>query len=167
MNEGFIIPLISAGSGLLGVLIGVGISWWQTAHFNNQSRIERAQYLAVKVILVLNEYAEACQAVIDDDGYIKGATPQSGYPEPQVRIPIAPEYPQDVDWKSIDPKMMRNLLLSFPSEIKAANTRLEYVWDEVQNTPDVAGILPVQAEEYKKLQKKAQELSQKLQKTIK
>ena len=167
MNEEFIVPLISAGSGLLGVLIGASISWWQVAHFNKQSRKERAQYLAVKVAVVLNEYSDACQAVIDDDGYIKGATPKSGYPEPQKRIPAAPEYPQDVDWKSIDPKMMRELFISFPSEIKTANTRLEYIWDEVQNTPDVTSILPDRAEEYKKLQKRAQDLSQELQKIVK
>lgn len=51
-----------------GVLIGSGISWFQS-HWTNKKESEKsARYLAIRVLHILDKYMEDCVAVVKDTG---------------------------------------------------------------------------------------------------
>ncbi|KFF00734.1 hypothetical protein IX39_08945 [Chryseobacterium formosense] len=110
--------------GLIGVLVGSGISWFQS-HWTSKKESEKsARYLAIRVVCLLDKYMEECAEVVKDDGLFEGKRSKQGCLEPQVKIPKFPNYPEDVDWKSIDHNIMFELL-SFPAEIEDGNRMID------------------------------------------
>lgn len=103
--------------GLFGVLIGAGLTWFQTYWMTKQERDRNARYLAIRVACVLDKFVEDCAAVVRDDGLNYGMRTPEGHLEPQVQAPGAPVFPDDVDWKSIDHEMMYKIL-SFPADVE-------------------------------------------------
>ncbi|WP_330746940.1 hypothetical protein [Chryseobacterium sp. CP-77] len=106
--------------GLVGVLVGSGISWFQS-YWTSQSEAQKnARYLAIRIVCILDKYIEDCAEVVKDDGLFEGQRSAQNCLVPQIKIPSVPNYPDDIDWKSIDPDLMFELL-SFPSEIEDGN----------------------------------------------
>lgn len=68
--------------GLLGVLIGSGISWIQTYWVSRQIDIKKAKHLAIRVVFVLYKYVECCAEVVRDDGLSFGQRDNIGCLKP-------------------------------------------------------------------------------------
>ena len=117
-------------SGLIGVVVGSVLSGFRDAWSDRKMRDRHAQYLATRVVCALDSYVEACTEVVADDGLCEGQTNAQGCLEPQVRLPPAPEFSQDLDWQSIDPGLMYRLL-SLPNEVGAANRIISSTWDAI------------------------------------
>ncbi|MRG45692.1 hypothetical protein GFS24_11235 [Chitinophaga sp. SYP-B3965] len=111
--------------GLIGVLVGSGISWLQTYRTNKQSENKNAKYLAIRVVCILDKFVEDCSDVVKDNGLLFGQRDSDGYLQPQVKSPGAPVFPGDVDWRSINHDLMYQLL-SLPSEIEAADRIIKF-----------------------------------------
>ncbi|MBC9794945.1 hypothetical protein [Sinomicrobium weinanense] len=56
----------------------------------------------IRFLHILDKFVEDCADVIGDDGLSFGQRTPEGYLEPQVKVPGAPIFPEDVDWKSIE-----------------------------------------------------------------
>lgn len=112
--------MIAAIFGFIGVLTGSAISFFQTYWISRRAEKKNANYLAIRMFCILRKYAEACSNVVSDDGLSCGGRNEEGYLEIQVPAPPVPIYPDDLDWKSIDPKLMYKIL-SFPSDVEAGN----------------------------------------------
>lgn len=57
--------------GLIGVLVGSGILWFQS-HWTNKKEAEKSvRYLAIRVVCILDKYMEDCAAAVKDTGYQK------------------------------------------------------------------------------------------------
>jgi len=106
--------------GLVGVLMGSGISWFQSYWLNNREIKKSARYLAIRMVCILDKYLEDCGDVVKDNGLSFGQRTSEGYLKAQVIAPGSPVYPDDVDWKSIDHELMFRIL-SFPSEVENGN----------------------------------------------
>lgn len=101
--------------GFVGVVIGVVatigkdvVSYWI-------GRRNAGRYAAVRIVCVLDQYVEKCVAVVGDDGTMEGrpaGLTHSGeeYYDPQVASPEPPDFPDDIDWISIDPDLMYRVL---------------------------------------------------------
>lgn len=162
MTEAIMGQWIAAISGLVGVLIGslitVAKDVW--AHFAGQRRT--ARYLAIRVVCILDKYVEKCAEVVVDDGLCFGQRDANGYLVPQVKAPDAPAFPVDVDWKSIDPDVMYDLL-SLPNEAESANAAIRFAWD-IACPPDHDEVFEAQIEHYSGLGLKAAGLAARLRK---
>jgi hypothetical protein len=101
--------------GLLGVLLGAILTWFQSSRTIEAERTKSARYLSMRVVCVLDKYIEACCDVVEDDGLCDGQRDEQGYLEPQVEAPASIEFPTDVDWRSIDHALMYELL-SLPNK---------------------------------------------------
>lgn len=134
MTGEFAIALIGAGAGLVGVLIGSGITWFQTVWVSKREMDRSARYLAIRIACILDKYVEDCAAVVRDDGLSYGQRTPEGCLEPQVKSPGPPVYPDDVDWKSIDHEMMYKLL-SFPADVEGGDSIISAAW-AVSHPPD-------------------------------
>ena len=120
--------------GLLGVILGSGISWLQSYWSDKRDRNKNARYLAIRIVCILDKYIEDCASVIKDDGLSYGQRTSEGYLKPQVKAPGRPVYPEDIDWKSIDHELMFQIL-SFPSEVEQGDRIINATW-EITGPPD-------------------------------
>lgn len=120
--------------GLLGVLIGSGLTWFQTYWMNKKEKDRNARYLAIRVVCVLDKFLENCAEVVNDDGLSFGQRNAEGCLEPQVKAPEGPLYPEDVDWNSIDHELMYRIL-SLPSEVDGAKSIISFTWN-ITGPPD-------------------------------
>src|SRR3546814_7509156 len=92
--------------GLVGVVIGSTLTWIKDLAAHLVKRRSNGRYAAVRIIAVLDEYAQKCVSVVGDDGTCEGRpagrTEQGEeYYDPQVTSPEPPTFSDDVDWQSI------------------------------------------------------------------
>lgn len=120
--------------GLIGVIIGSSISWFQSYWSNRRETNKNARYLAIRIVCILDKYLEECVAVVKDNGLSYGQRTQEGLLKSQVKSPGPPIYPEDVDWKSINHELMFQIL-SFPSEVELGE-RMIIATLEITGPPD-------------------------------
>lgn len=116
--------MIEAIFGLIGVLLGSSISWFQSYLTNKRAANKNARYLAIRVVCILDKYLEDCTDVVKDDGLSYGLLNKDGERQAQVKALGAPIFPDDVDWKSIDHELMYKIL-SLPAEVESAGRLID------------------------------------------
>ena len=116
MSETIFLGLITAASGVLGVVVGAALPLLRDA-WNNR---RRARYLAIRIVCVLDEFLDECKNVVGDDGLSSGQRTADGCLEAQVSQPKGLPLPDDVDWRSIDHGLMYKIL-ALPSRIERDN----------------------------------------------
>ncbi len=141
--------------GLLGVVVGSFIPWIKEALLEKRSRAERATYLAVRVICILDEYVDKCIEVVGDDGTIMGQASHrdedgSEYFRPVVPLPGAPEFPAGVDWKSIDSALMYRIL-TLPNSVRETDSHIQRAGDEEAWPPYYEEVYEVRHKGYARL----------------
>ena len=104
---------------LLGVSAGWVLSVFTPAATRWLTRKRRRRALALLVCPVLDRFVADCQTTIDDDG--KRHT--SGTRHFSVPMPTDPEFPTQVDWTAINPKLA-NRILSLPLATIGADQEL-------------------------------------------
>ena len=153
--------MMEAVFGFLGVIVGCFIPWIKESIQQRRSRTENAKYLAVRVICILDEYVDKCVEVAQDDGTVMGqaAERENGFDLyiPQVQLPAAPSFPDDVDWKSIDSNLMYQIL-AFPNAVRSTNDSIRFVANEVASPPDYDDLFEARWEGYANLGLEAIEL---------
>ena len=103
--------------GLIGVILGSLLTASKDALSFLLLRREVGRVHAVGIITVLDSFADKCTSVVEDDGTVYGCpagmtTQGEEYFDPQVALPDPPNYPADVDWRSIKFDLMyRSLAL--------------------------------------------------------
>lgn len=155
--------------GFLGVLIGACIPWLREEFNESRLRKRHAMYLAARVVCVLDEYVEKCVKVVGDDGTIMGQAAvrdENGqeYYEPQVPLPDAPDYPDDVDWKSINSSLMYRLL-ALPNTARETDRYISSC-SEHAFPPDYEELFQARGTGYATLGLEALKLVKELRKTI-
>ncbi len=111
--------------GLLGVILGSLLTSFKdlVAHFF--TRRGNGRYAAVRIIAVLDEYAQKCVSVVADDGTCEGrpagrTSQGEEYYDAQVASPEPPVFAADIDWRSISFKLMYRIL-SLPNTSRETN----------------------------------------------
>ena len=108
------------------VLIGVSAGWvlsvFTPAVTHWLARKRRRRALALLVCPALDRFVADCQATIDDDG--KRHT--SGIRHFNAPMPTGPDFPTQVDWTAINPKLA-NRILSLPLATIRADQELGYI----------------------------------------
>lgn len=122
----------AAAIGLAGAVIGGLISslipWWKEASDNAKAQERSGRYSAIRLVAVLELYAEQCADVVSDDGTCEGRpagrTEQGEeYYEAQVAAPTLPSFAGDLDWQSIGVKNGELMygILALPNMAREAN----------------------------------------------
>ena len=137
--------------GLVGVIVGGTLTSFKdlVAHFFKQR--SNGRYAAVRIITLLDDYAQKCVSVVADDGTCEGrpaGTTKQGeeYYDPQVTTPEPPTFPDDVDWRSISFKLMYRIL-SLPNTARETD---HYISDSAQlsSLPDYGELFAARQEGY-------------------
>ena len=105
--------------GLVGVIIGVMAGWLVPFFDRGRKRKRDAQYLAIRVVCILDRYvvdcADACNERLEMDDY---GTTHVASPAPKLA-----SYPEDVDWSCIEHTLMY-AILSLPRDVELASDYL-------------------------------------------
>jgi len=149
-------------SGLIGVFVGALLTLVREVWSDWRGRARHARYLAIRVVCTLDRYIESCADVASDDGLCQGQPNAEGYLEPQVSPPSPPVFPEDLDWKSIEPALMYRIL-SLPSQAEAANRMIGAAWDSA-DPPDYEQAFEERQDQYAKLGLTAFALTQEIRK---
>lgn len=131
LSEG-VIGLVGVviGALLTPLLIGAKECWVARA-----SRRKNAQYLAVRVVSLLDGFLEKCADVVGDDGLSHNQREPDGLKSPQVSTPQLDFDSLKVDWRSIPPGLMYEVL-SLPNRATAANQRIHGIFEYNYDPPD-------------------------------
>ncbi len=127
--------------------------------FNSHDGKKAARYLAIRVVCVLDKFLADCTNVVGDNG----EPDQDGYSHPRVYSLNAPNFPDDVDWRSIEHTLMYDIL-SFPPDVVAAKEAVSVNWDINYDPPDFSENFEYRAKHYARLGLRAHELAQRLRK---
>lgn len=147
--------------GLIGVAVGAFLGIFRDLLSDWRTRRRNARYLAIRIVCVLDKYVEDCAEVSTDDGLCHGQRDENGYLQAQVPYPAPPSFPQDLDWRSIEHNLMYRLL-SIPNEAEAANSKIDFVEQQIAFPPDFEEFFEERQDQYSKLGLNAYALTEEL-----
>ncbi len=136
--------------GFVGVIVGSIISWVQSWYSTKREHDKNAHYLAIRVVITLRQYLYKCWLVSVDDGLIQGQRNQDGCLVPQASDPGPIEYPVDIDWKSVDPKIAYRLLSLQPSA-ESADRAISAAIEFSDGPPDYEDVFEERYLQYSKI----------------
>jgi len=117
-----IIPVVS---GLGGVWLGATLTSMREDSREAARSQKAASYLAILVITHLDRFVNGCARVVGDDGTAYGQPAgKDGAYQTTVELPSLDPLSLDVEWKSLTPKLMYQIL-SLPYAIEVLNHRIE------------------------------------------
>jgi len=108
--------------GIGGVVIGSVLTIAKDSLSDHFKKKQSANYAAIHIVCVLDEFFDSCVDVVGDDG-TEGGQSAGGteygesYLLPQVKPPSPPRYPHDIDWKSVKAGLMYRIL-ALPNEVE-------------------------------------------------
>lgn len=147
--------------GLMGVAVGgiiIGFREWRT---QRSERRHDGSYSAIRLICILEDFAQQCVAVAGDDGYAYGRPARrteggEDVCEAQIEIPSPLSFPDDIVWRSVDETLMHRIL-ALPNKVKSTNN---YVSASSENAfpPEYEEFFEPRMEGYAKLGLEAFEL---------
>lgn len=149
--------------GLLGVALGAFLAIFKDVLFKRSERKRNANYLAIRVVSLLDEFINGCVAVIFDDGTYHGQRDEDGYRRAQVSTPEIAPLNLDVDWKSIQPILMYEIL-SLPNLKSEADIQISGSSEYSASPPDFEEFFEERQSQYSELGLKAIKLATKLRK---
>jgi len=159
--------MIEAVIGLVGVVVGSVITISKDVWLSWLERRREGSYSAIRLICILEEYADRCIDVVYDDGTVLGLPARRSddgeyYREAQVTTPVPLEYTNDISWRSIQkPLMHRALALS-----NKARSTDRHIFDANEHAcpPDFTEVFEPRQEGYAQLGLDALELADDLRK---
>lgn len=120
----FLPALISALSGLGGVWLGGSLTSRRERIKENAVAEKDTSYLAILVVSYLDRFVDSCVSVVNDDGTSYGQPAgEGGEHEPTVKTPGFDPLSLNVNWKSLPPNLMYEIL-SLPYQIETLNRHI-------------------------------------------
>lgn len=144
-------------AGLLGVVLGSILAVTKDIYLDRRSKKVRASYLAIIVVGKLDRFVRSCSDVMHDEAY----TDENGVLKPLVSTPDIKMEEVDVDWKSLPPDLMCELM-GFPNHVFMADRAIRHVWEYGDGPPDYTDFFKERTRQYKRLGRKALQLSSRL-----
>lgn len=148
---------------LLGVVLGVVLNavkeWW----FQRGRSQKDLEYLAIRIVCMLDTFVNACSDVVADDGLCDGQYGPDGCRQAQVKQPGFEPLNVDGNWRSLPASLMYEVL-NFPNLIEAANHKISNAFDYAASPPDYEDGFEERQLQYADLGLKAHALSARLRK---
>ena len=157
MDDKYIFGLLGV---VLGTVLGAIFSIVRELYAESRSKKKEAEYLAIRMVCIFESFMEGCASVVGDDGLSHGQTDAEGYSRIQVAAPQLDIQLSDVNWKSLPPELMYEILY-FPNLIKDAESLIDSTFEHAF-PPDYSDGYEERQNQYSKLGLMASELTIKL-----
>lgn len=137
MGSGNISAIISAASGICGVVLGAALTAFREWAANRAGRRTDTIYLAIIVVSHLDRLANRCIAVALDDGTAYGMPAGKNGAECEPTV-VAPEFlplDLDVEWKLLPQDLLYDIFC-LPDEREQIQTKLAGIAEYEDNPPE-------------------------------
>lgn len=151
--------ILPAAIGLAGVVIGSLIGVAKDWLLSGSKKKKDMEYLAARVVTVLDEFAECCASVAGDNGTSYGQQDEQGCYSPQVEPPEISFHDLEVAWTAL-PGYLLYEIMNFPNEVAAVKRYLNNVAELAD--PPYGDYMEERQYEYAKLGVKADHFASKL-----
>ena len=150
--------------GLAGVILGSALTIFKDIWLNNKTQSLLRAYASIRLFCVLNHFIDNCVEVVRDEGSCE--TQDHGQEEryPNVGAPTKLELPLDIDWKSLEPDFLYQIL-SLPTQLANALNSISGISDIPDEPPDHEVYFNNRAIEFSRLGLIAYELAETLRRT--
>ena len=148
--------------GLIGVILGGFIAFGNNWLSERRNRKKHGEYLAIRIVCVLDKFIEGCLAVMRDSGQ----EDSEGYSRATANTPSLDLNIPDIDWKSIPSSLMYEALM-LPSYIEESDRIIDSVVEYVASPPDYSEVFEARQFQYARLGVRAYSLAEKLRKKYK
>ncbi len=112
---------LALSSGVIASTITQGLSTWREFYKAKQDRNRDATYLAIRVAVILEQFATDCAMQLADLDAFKSSRGAIG--NEYWKLPTLPAYPEELSWGAIDSKMCERML-SFTTEVRIGQSFL-------------------------------------------
>jgi len=131
--------MIEAVIGLVGVIVGSAITIARDSWASWRAHRREGSYSAIRLIGMLDEYADKCIDVIYDDGTAEGrpagrTSDGQEFCVAQVTAPDPLYYPDDIGWRSL-PEALMHRTIALPNKARSTNRHIQAA-SEHANPPD-------------------------------
>lgn len=151
---------------LVGVVLGAVLIWLGDIMKSRISRSNNTRYLAIRLIPVLDQLFDFCSDVAHDDGTALGQ-PAGGDGSYQTQTPTpALTLPEQVDWKSIDQKLLQKIML-LSSDLHLASRAVAAEAEDPNSFPDNGEVIAVRRYQYAKIALSCDDILKELRTIIK
>lgn len=151
--------IIPAAIGLAGVVIGSLIGVAKDWLLSGSKKKKDIEYLAARVVTVLDEFAEGCASVAGDNGTSYGEPDEQGCYSPQVDPPEISFHDLEVAWTAL-PGYLLYEVTNFPNEVTSVKRYLNNAAEMAD--PPYDDYMEERQYEYAKLGVKANHFASKL-----
>ena len=158
MDDKYIFGLLGI---VLGTVLGAVFAVVRELYAENRSKKKEAEYLAIRMVCIFESFIEGSASVVGDNGLYHGQTDAEGYSRIQVPAPQLDIQLSDVNWKSLPPELMYEILY-FPNLIKDAESFIDSTFEHASTPPDYSEGFEERQNQYSKLGLMASELTIKL-----
>ncbi len=121
--------MMEAWIGLAGVIVGSFITISKDTWLSWIERRRSGSYAAIRLTCTLEEYADKCIDVVLDDGTAYGqpagrTDDGQEYHAAQAELPAPPDYPDDIDWRSLNEPLMHRVL-ALPNMARSTDRHID------------------------------------------
>lgn len=127
---------LALGSGVIAAIVNQVITWFIGWKKELQENTRLRNYSALRIATLLEAFAINCRKGVAEADLFIETNGAGGKFESQM--PELEKYPQDVEWKIIDPKLCASVL-SVPNEVALCQMTIDHWIDEGQ-FDDHAGV---------------------------
>lgn len=157
--------MIEALIGLVGVIVGSVITITRESWTSWRAHRREGSYSAIRLIGMLEEYADRCIDVVYDDGTVGGrpaARTSDGqeYHEAQATAPDPLNYPDDIGWRSL-PEALMHRAIALPNKARSTNRHIQAA-SEWASPPDYQEVFEPRQKGYAQLGLDALEIARDL-----
>lgn len=121
--------MVEAWIALVGVIVGSFITIAKDTWLSWVERRRSGSYAAIRLTCILEEYAEKCIDLVLDDGTAYGqpagrTDDGEQYHSTQVQPPAPPDYPDDIEWRSLHEPLMHRVL-ALPNMARSTDRHIQ------------------------------------------
>jgi hypothetical protein len=117
---------LALGTGAFTAIVNNGLQWLRDLKKESTTTKRDAQYLAMRVSVILERFAIDCIGVIVDN-HLHGVS-EGHAGTAHGKLPPLAGYPADEDWKALDPSLSVRAL-SLDNDLRVSENTIKFWWD--------------------------------------
>lgn len=120
---------------LVGVIVGSTLTTLKDVYLDRIKLSRDQRYAALRLVAILEIYAESCLEVAADDGEMVDTGNGWDAREPALGKPKLAQFPDNIEWKSLEVGLTYRTL-RFPVRIAESERSINFVFDVIAGPPD-------------------------------
>jgi hypothetical protein len=124
--SGWDVLTLAFSTGVVTAVLNNLLGWYRESKKERTTIIRDARYWAMQVAVILESFAMECANIIANNHDYSHSEGHAG--TAHLKLPPAPKYPSDGDWRTLDPALSARAL-SLPNELSLSDEAIAFYWE--------------------------------------